>query len=70
MQSAVSGGRLSDLKGQIEWGSGQPDLVGGNPVHGTGLELDDLGGAHKPKPLYDSIILLFKKSHSWRHCLP
>ena len=57
MQSAVSGGRLSDLKGQIEWGSGQPDLVGGNPVHGTRLELDDLRGPFQPKPFYVSMIL-------------
>ena len=30
------------VRGQAEWGLGQPDLVGGIPAHGKGLELDDL----------------------------
>lgn len=28
--------------GQVVWGLGQTDLVGGNPAHGRGMELDDL----------------------------
>jgi len=27
---------------KVGWGPGQPDLVGGSPVHGGRLELDDL----------------------------
>ena len=30
------------FQGQVGWGPGQSDLVGGNPVHGGGLELSDL----------------------------
>lgn len=26
------------VKGHVEWGLGQPDLVGGTPAHGRGLE--------------------------------
>ena len=29
-------------KGQIGWGPGQPDLVGGSPAQGGRVELDDL----------------------------
>lgn len=29
-------------QGQLGWGSGQPDVVGGNPTHGSRLELDGL----------------------------
>ena len=28
--------------GQVEWGPGQPHLVGDSPANGRGLELDDL----------------------------
>jgi len=30
------------IQGQAGWGPGQPDLVGGSPAHGRGLEQDDL----------------------------
>lgn len=33
---------------------GQPGLVGGVPVHGRGLELDDLYGPFQCKPFCDS----------------
>lgn len=31
---------LRGIQGQVEWYSGQPDLVGGVLMHGAGLELD------------------------------
>ena len=30
------------VQGQVGWNPGQPDLVGGNPAHCMGLELDNL----------------------------
>ena len=33
-----------DIQGQVGWGLGQPELVGGSPDHGRQLELDDLSG--------------------------
>ena len=30
------------IQGQAGWGPGQPDLVGGVPAHGGGVELNDL----------------------------
>lgn len=27
----------------VGWGPRQPDLMGGKPAHGKGLELDDFG---------------------------
>ena len=33
---------LGGIQSQVEWGPGQPDLMGGNPASGGGLELDDL----------------------------
>jgi len=33
---------LGGVQGQLGWGSGQPDVVGGNPTHGSRLELDGL----------------------------
>jgi len=29
-------------QGQVAWGSGHPELVGGSPANGMGLELDGL----------------------------
>jgi len=34
----ISGG----AQGQVGWGPGQPELVGGNPAHAERLELDGL----------------------------
>ena len=31
-------------QGQVGWGLGQPELVGGSPDHGRQLELNDLSG--------------------------
>jgi len=31
-----------DTQGQVGWSPGQPELVGGSPAQGTGVELDDL----------------------------
>ena len=31
-----------EVRGQVGWGPGQPELVGGSPAHRTGVELDDL----------------------------
>ena len=31
-----------DVQGHVEWGSGQPELVGGRPAHGRGLKLNGL----------------------------
>lgn len=33
---------LGDVQGPLGWGLGPLDLLGGNPVHGRGLELDVL----------------------------
>jgi len=38
------------------WGPGQPELVGGNPVHGRGLELDDLYNFFQHLTFHDSVI--------------
>ena len=35
-------GAVVPHQGQVEWGPGQPDVVGGQPAHGRGLELDGL----------------------------
>lgn len=33
------------------------------PAHGSELELDDLYGAFQPRPLYDSIIFIWKSGY-------
>jgi len=30
------------VQGRVGWGPGQPDLMGSNCAHGSGLEMDDL----------------------------
>jgi len=53
-------GGVQDLKTELKnigWGPGQPDLVGGNPTHGRGLEFDGLQGSFQSKPFYDCMIL-------------
>ena len=30
------------VQGQVEWDPGKSDLVGGNPMHGRGLELGEI----------------------------
>ena len=53
-------GGVQDLKTELKnigWGPGQPDLVGGNPTHGRGLEFDGLQGSFQSKPFYDCTIL-------------
>ena len=37
---------LGTVQGRDGWGSGQPDLVGGRPAIGRGLELDELKTSH------------------------
>jgi len=51
-----------DVQGQVGWDPGQPDLVSGDPVHGSGLQLVDLWRPFQPKPFYDSMILWFYDS--------
>jgi len=41
---------------QAGYGSGQPGLVVGDPVHSRGLEPDDDCGPFQPRPFYDSVI--------------
>jgi len=38
-------------QGQVGWGPGQPDPVGGSP------EQAELGGSFKPKPFCDSVTI-------------
>ena len=47
--------QLSQRRPQQAGSPGQPDLVGGNPTHGQGLELDGLWGSIQPKPFHDSM---------------
>ena len=42
-------------QGQVGWGPGQPELLGGIPSQGRGLQLHDLQGLLQPKPFYDSM---------------
>lgn len=42
LREAVGAPFLRGIQGQVEWRSGQPDLVGGALMHGAGLELDGL----------------------------
>ena len=42
-------------QGQVGWGPGQPELVGGSPAHGRGLELGDLQCPFQPKLLYGQL---------------
>uniref|UniRef100_A0A8C3LJ42 threonine--tRNA ligase n=1 Tax=Chrysolophus pictus TaxID=9089 RepID=A0A8C3LJ42_CHRPC len=44
------------IQGQAGCGSGQPDLMVGNPAHSKGLELGDPCGPFQPRPFYDSQI--------------
>jgi len=41
-REAVGIPTLDVVEGQVGWGHGQPELVGGSRAHGSGLELDDL----------------------------
>jgi len=52
----LSGG----IQSQAGWDFEQPGLEGGVPAYSRGLELGDLKGPFqpKPKPFYDSMILL------------
>jgi len=54
------------VQGRVGWGSGQPnpvpDIVVDNPVHGKGLELDDLWGPFQTKPFYE-LFNFFLPSH-------
>ncbi len=43
---SITGG----VQGQLGWGPGQPDLVGGNPAHISKLELDGFQRCLQPKP--------------------
>lgn len=49
----ISGG----IQGQVGWGHGQLDLVGGSLTHSKGLELGDLKCPLQPKPMFGSMIL-------------
>jgi len=40
-----------DAQGQVGWGPGSSDLVGGSPAHSRVLELDGLQYPFQPKPL-------------------
>lgn len=40
-RKAVDAPVLGDVQSQVKWGFGQPDLMGGKPSHGKGLEIDD-----------------------------
>jgi len=44
------------IQGQVGWGHGQPELLGGSPVHGRGLGLSGLRGPFQPKPLHNTTI--------------
>jgi len=44
------------IQGQAGCGSGQPDLVVGDPAHSRRLKLDDHCGPFQPRPFYDSVI--------------
>jgi len=44
------------VQGQVGWGPGQPELVGGNSSHSRGLELGGLQGPFQSKPFYDCMI--------------
>jgi len=44
------------IQGQAGCGSGQPDLVVGDPARSRGLELDGHCGPFQPRPCYDSMI--------------
>ena len=45
------------IQGQVGWGPGQPELVGGSSAHGRELELDDLLSPFQPNLFFDSMIL-------------
>ena len=45
------------VQGQVGWGPGQPELVGGSPAHGREMEHHGLYGLFQPKPFYDSLII-------------
>ena len=65
---------LGDVQGQVGWGSGQPELLGGSPAHGTGLGLGGLSDPFQPKPSYDTTrfydIYFCPCSRSGYHVLP
>lgn len=44
------------VQGPLGWGLGQLDLLGGNPVHGRGLELDNAVGLFQHKVFCDFMI--------------
>ena len=86
--SALPGGGWENLwcpipgsaQGQVAWGPGQPDLVGGSPAHGMGLGLAGLWGPFQHQTFCGSIILWFYEMlkllnlknkeiqcYSWKH---
>ena len=54
-------------QGQVGWGPGQPEVLGGGPAHGRGLELCDLWG---PSNLMRSVILWFSVLVEVQSCRP
>ena len=52
------------FQGQVGWGPGQPDLVGGSPAHGRGLELDGLWCSLQAKLFSGSFCQEVRNSHS------
>jgi len=48
-------------QGQVEWGLGQPEQVGGRLAHGRMLELGGLWNLSQAKPFCDSMILWHRK---------
>ena len=45
------------IQGQAGCGSGQPDLVVGNPAYNRGDKTNDKYGPFQPRPFYNSMIL-------------
>ena len=62
LQQVAHGGRgcpiPGGIQGQAGCDSGQPGLLVGDPAHSRGLELDDHCGPFRPRPFYDSMIIL------------
>ena len=56
-REAVDAQSLEMLKNRLDGALGSPDLEGGGPGCGRGLELDDPWGPFQPKPFYDSMNL-------------